>query len=149
MDADDAVEGFALDGFLPYLLAQAAETTSARFASTYRDRYGMHRTDWRVLFHLGTRGSRTATEVARAGRIHKTKVSRALARLEAMRFVARARRPEDRRVETLALTAAGWRAYRDLRGEAEAFERRLLGEMPPAEVDALKRALARLADLGV
>ena len=42
--------------FLPYLLAMAAEKTSQEFQRYYKDRYGMLRTEWRVLFHLGCYG---------------------------------------------------------------------------------------------
>ena len=44
---------FDLQLFLPYLLNQAAEESSLSFQRVYKDRYGMLRTEWRVLFHLG------------------------------------------------------------------------------------------------
>ena len=50
-------EGFDLESFLPYLLNQAAEATSRAFQAVYRDRYGMTRTQWRVLAHLDRSGA--------------------------------------------------------------------------------------------
>ena len=44
---------FELSAFTPYLLNQAAEAQSDVFSRNYRDLYGMLRTEWRVLFHLG------------------------------------------------------------------------------------------------
>ena len=44
---------FNLHDFLPYLLNQAAEESSLAFQQIYKGRYGMLRTEWRVLFHLG------------------------------------------------------------------------------------------------
>ena len=43
---------FDLQLFLPYLLNQAAEESSLSFQRVYKDRYGMLRTEWRVLFHF-------------------------------------------------------------------------------------------------
>jgi hypothetical protein len=48
-DPDD----FDLQLFLPYLLNQAAEDSSLSFQRVYKDRYGMLRTEWRVLFIWG------------------------------------------------------------------------------------------------
>ena len=70
---------FDLDLFLPYLLNQAAETTSFGFHAVYRDRYGMTRTQWRVLANLGKFGAMTARDICAISHIEKTKVSRAVA----------------------------------------------------------------------
>jgi hypothetical protein len=47
---------FELSDFTPYLLNAAAEAQSLRFSRVYKDSYGMLRTEWRVLFHLGRYG---------------------------------------------------------------------------------------------
>ncbi|NDH26495.1 MAG: MarR family transcriptional regulator, partial [Rhodobacteraceae bacterium] len=44
---------FDIRQFIPYLLNQAAEESSLAFQRIYKDRYGMLRGEWRVLFHLG------------------------------------------------------------------------------------------------
>ena len=132
--------------FLPYLLNQAAELSSLGFAREYKDRYGLLRTEWRVLFHLGIYGVMTASEIGARARIHKTKISRAVARLESRRFLTRETASEDRRREHLRLTPAGQAAYADLRGVAERYEARLLEGFSAAEVAALRRALRRLGE---
>ncbi|WP_323768126.1 MarR family winged helix-turn-helix transcriptional regulator [Marinovum sp.] len=142
MEKNDA---FDLQLFLPYLLNQAAETSSDGFQQIYKDRYGMLRTDWRVLFHLGIYGRMTARDIGRMAQVHKTKISRAVARLEARRFLTREEDGADRRVAHLRLTAAGQAAYRDLRGVAEAYEARLVSGLAPEDVAVLRRALLHLA----
>ncbi|MGX9355348.1 MarR family winged helix-turn-helix transcriptional regulator [Roseobacteraceae bacterium S113] len=133
-----------LQHFLPYLLAQTAERSSQGFARVYKDRYGMLRTDWRVLFHLGIFGDMTAREIcARAG-LHKTKVSRAVARLEERRFLKRSSDPSDRRVEHLTLTAQGRSAYVDLRDFAATYEIGLLRNLSETEAKTLKALLLKL-----
>lgn len=136
---------FDLQQFLPYLLNQAAETASDGFQKIYKDRYGMLRTDWRVLFHLGIYGQMTARDIGRMAQVHKTKISRAVARLEARRFLLRQEDEADRRIEHLSLTPAGQAAYRDLRGVAEAYDRDLVAGLDPQEVAVLRKALLHLS----
>jgi len=48
-----------------HLLNRAAEEVSLDFQHHYKDRYGMLRTEWRVLAHLGERGTMTARDISR------------------------------------------------------------------------------------
>lgn len=137
--------GFELPDFLPYLLNQAAEAASLEFQKIYRDRYGMLRTDWRVLFHLGVYGPLTAKDIANRAKIHKTKVSRAVSRLEDRRFLNRKRDKSDKRFETLSLTKAGEAAYRDLKEAARAYDARLTEGLSKKEAGLLREMLRKLA----
>lgn len=141
----DGFDDFDLQDFLPYLLNQAAEASSLEFQKVYKSRYGMLRTEWRVLFHLGMYGEMTAGEIGRRARMHKTKISRAVTRLAERRFLTRIPRETDRRSEFLALTPQGLAAFRDLRAVAGAYEARLLSGFTPDEAAALRAALKRLA----
>ncbi|WP_425038546.1 MarR family winged helix-turn-helix transcriptional regulator [Primorskyibacter sp. S187A] len=141
------LEPFTLNSFTPYLLNIAAEHTSLAFQPAYKERYGMLRTEWRVLFHLGQRGEMTAKQICTEARIHKTKVSRAVAALQAKRFLTRQTQETDRRLEILSLTAQGRAAFDDLCRVAQAFDDRLMARIPEADRAVLKRCLAQLADL--
>ena len=141
----DDKTAFDLRLFLPYLLNQAAEASSLAFQQVYKDRYGMLRSEWRVLFHLGIYGEMTASDIAARSRIHKTKISRAVQRLVQRRFVIRRRDPQDRRAEWLSLTTAGRAAYADLRQVAQQYEADLTAGIDPAEVARLRDTLQRLA----
>lgn len=140
----DAPEEFEIGGFLPYLLNQAAETAGQEFQRYYKDRYGMLRSEWRVLFHLGRFGTLTAREICDRARLHKTKTSRAVAALEARRFLKRAVLAQDRRQEQLTLTAAGRVAYDDLVAIAAKFDARLMAQFNNQEAAILRRCLQRL-----
>lgn len=139
-------ETFRLGDFLPYLLNRAAEEVSLDFQRHYRDRYGMLRTEWRVLAHLGEHGAMTARDIGRKARIHKTKISRAVTALETKRFLKRTASEKDRRFETLALTPAGRAAVRDLSAIALGFDRKLRESLGEIAMPQLKMALTRLAD---
>lgn len=137
---------FNLQHFLPYQLNQAAEVSSLAFQNVYKKRYGMLRTEWRVLFHLGLYGQMTASEIGQRAKMHKTKISRAVHRLTERRFVERARDRQDRRVEHLTLTAQGQAAYLDLHEVAARYEQSLTAQLDPEEAAALRRALEKLAN---
>ncbi len=142
----DGKDEFDLQDFLPYLLNQAAEEASLAFQRHYKARYGMLRTEWRVLFHLGIYGRMTAGEIGARARMHKTKISRAVTRLEERRFLTRRRDAEDRRREVLELTASGRAAYRDLRAVARDYDTALAARFEPEDVERLRRMLRSLAD---
>jgi len=138
---------FDLQNFLPYLLNQAAEESSLAFQKVYKDRYGMLRTEWRVLFHLGIYGRMSAKEIGQRSKMHKTKISRAVARLEERRFLAREVSEEDRRLEFLWLTTQGEAAYRDLLQVAESYDAKLTAALSAEEVAGLRSLLRKLAGM--
>ena len=138
---------FDLMLFLPYLLNQAAEESSIAFQRLYKDRYGMLRTEWRVLFHLGYYGDKTAREICDMSKMHKTKVSRAVAALEKRRFLVRERVETDRRSEILRLTKVGNSAYLDLREVAQDYDNNLSANLSEEESQVLRSALLKIAKL--
>lgn len=140
-------DDFDLRNFMPFLLNLAAEQSSLGFQRTYKNRYGMLRTEWRVLFHLGNYGEMTAKDIGERAVIHKTKISRAVAKLSQRRYLTRTRDETDRRSERLALTPAGLAVYRELRQEAEAYEAQLGKQFTTGEVALLRMMLRRLAGL--
>lgn len=138
---------FHLPHFLPYLLNQAAEAASREFQAYYRATYGMLRTEWRVLFHLGCYGDLSAKQICEKSLIHKTKVSRAVAALEDKRYLTRDPSPQDRRIEVLSLTPSGRVVFKDLSRAAEGFEAKLQNDLTASEIAALRRALLTLSNL--
>jgi DNA-binding MarR family transcriptional regulator len=136
---------FELREFLPYLLNQAAEQASLGFRRTYRDRYGMLRTEWRVLAHLGGFGPQTASQIVSRAALHKTKISRAVRALEARRFLERHEDDADRRSAVLHLTHRGQAVYAELAAAAQAYDAALAARFPPEDQAALRRCLRTLA----
>ncbi|CUH52455.1 MarR family winged helix-turn-helix transcriptional regulator [Shimia marina] len=138
-------DDFDLTQFLPYLLNQAAEESSLGFQKVYKGRYGILRSEWRVLFHLGVYGRLTATEIGQKAKVHKTKVSRAVQKLAERRYLKRTPCEMDRRLEWLELTVAGQAVYRDLHGVAAQFEQELKAKLTAQEAQSLKSILAKLS----
>src|SRR4051812_39923983 len=88
-----------LDGFLPYRLDILAEGVSRALSRLYKEPYGLGVPEWRVLAHLGQYAPIAARDIAAHSRMHKTKVSRAVAELEQLGFVVRAGSDQVRREE--------------------------------------------------
>jgi len=140
---DDA--DFDLSRFLPYLLNQAAEVTSRAFQPAYRGAHGMTRTQWRVMANLGRFGAMTAADICRAALLEKTKVSRAVAALEARGWLVRAPSGTDRRAEMLSLTEAGRAMFGEIGRNALAFDAELRARLGP-DAAVLEALLKRLAE---
>lgn len=142
-----APDNFDLRDFTPYLLNIAAETTSLEFQKIYKGTYGMLRTEWRVVFHLGRYGPMTAKQICDRARLHKTKVSRAVSALERKRYLSRKQMTEDKRHETLSLTRSGQAVFEDLYSSAQAFDIELMSDFTDEEQQILRRCLTRLSQL--
>ncbi|RCW81983.1 MarR family winged helix-turn-helix transcriptional regulator [Phyllobacterium bourgognense] len=140
----ETTQPLILEDFLPYRLNKAAEAVSQRFASIYRDRYGLTRPEWRTLATLGQFGILTATAIGAHSSMHKTKVSRAVFTLEKRRWLSRKRDDIDRRIENLELTSAGRKAYTELANVAHIFEAELLSHLGKRGENELKAGLAAL-----
>lgn len=116
------VTTFQLASFLPFRLVRAAEAVSLQFASIYKKKYDLSRSEWRVLANLAEAGRATATDIATLSAMHKTKVSRAVFELEKRKWLARHTDMNDRRVEWLELTKTGFSKFSSLAVLAEQFE---------------------------
>ena len=136
---------FDVRQFLPYLLNQAAEASSLEFQKVYKDKYGMLRNEWRVLFHLAIYGRMTASDIGARAQMHKTKISRAVHRLAERRYITRMRSADDRRVEYLTLTPMGQKVYDDLKSIAADYDAALTDGMSDTQLATLRNLLERLA----
>jgi len=137
-----------LERFLPYRLNVVAESVSRALSRLYAERYGIGVAEWRVIATLGEYERMTAKQVGAHSRMHKTKVSRAVAALEDKGLIEREPNEEDMREAFLALTGRGLRVYQDLVPRALAFERALdktLGNGERVHLDAILRRLEERA----
>ncbi|MDO5605359.1 MAG: MarR family transcriptional regulator [Paracoccus sp. (in: a-proteobacteria)] len=135
---------FTLDDFLPYLLNNAAEATSRAFAAHYRQAHGLSRAQWRILAHLGSFGALTATEICTRGYLEKSKVSRAVAGLEAAGLILRQPSDSDRRAELLSLTERGRAVHADLAERARSYQAGLVTRIGAARAADLAAILSEL-----
>jgi DNA-binding MarR family transcriptional regulator len=135
-----------LEAFLPYRLNVLAAAVSEGLARVYSERFGLDIPGWRVLATLGQFGAVTSKAIGAHSRMHKTKVSRAVAELESRGLVVRKASPGDRREALVALTDKGASTYREIVPLALAYEKQVLAAFPADEARRLEAALDRLAE---
>jgi DNA-binding MarR family transcriptional regulator len=135
-----------LERFLPYRLNVVAESVSRALSRLYAERYGIGVPEWRVMATLGEYERMTAKEIGAHSRMHKTKVSRAVAALEVKRLVEREANEDDMREAFLTLSSRGLRMYRDLAPQALTFERALDAALDNGERAHLDAVLRRLEE---
>lgn len=138
--------GFALEGFLPYQLAVAAERVSREFARTHQKRFGISIPEWRVLVHLSGADAVSVREIHARVEMDKSKISRAASRLEAAGYVSKEVNNGDRRLVELSLTEAGRELVQKILPEALSYEARVMDELGE-RAEAFRAALSVLTTL--
>ncbi|MBV9078801.1 MAG: MarR family transcriptional regulator [Methylobacteriaceae bacterium] len=141
-------QGLVLARFLPYRLNVAAVAISQDLARLYGARWNIGIAEWRLIATLGETDGLTATQLVADTRLHKTKVSRAVATLESRGLLRREADSADRRSARLSLTGAGRALYAEVAPVALDHERRLRARIEPADLAAFERVLDRLIALG-
>jgi DNA-binding MarR family transcriptional regulator len=100
-----------------------------------------------LALHAAAGGELSAADLARATAVSPAAVSQLLAALEEAGLVERSRTAEDRRRQTVELTAGGRGALRDADRRARGPIAALLRGLGPRERDGLARALPELEAL--
>lgn len=131
-----------LGNFVPFRLNRLASEVSEHLAGIYRERFGLDIPEWRVMATVGpTTAGCTAQYIASSTRMHKTRVSRAIAHLEKRGLMTRVIRSDDRREMELRLTRAGRRMYSELVPLALERESILLASLTRDQLRAFTTAL--------
>jgi DNA-binding MarR family transcriptional regulator len=133
-----------LPAFIPFRLNRLAAEVSNHLSVIYRERFGLDIPEWRVLVTVGPERGCTAQQIADSTRMHKTRVSRAIAHLEERGLIERTSRSQDRRAMGLQLTRTGRRVYLELVPLALERERALLGCLSRDELRGLLSGLEQL-----
>ena len=133
-----------LEQFLPYRLNVVAEAVSRSLSRLYEERHGISIAEWRVIATLGQYPRMTAKQIGAHSRMHKTKVSRAVARMSDRGLIERAVNSRDQRETFLELTAQGREVYEDLVPRALAFAEDLGESFSAEERAVLDKLLTKL-----
>ena len=138
------MDGFDLNGFLPFRLNRLAAEVSERLSRLYAERFGLDIPQWRVLATLSAADMTTARDIVASTRTHKSTVSRAVQQLLDRKLIARANSRADARAYTLRLTADGRKLFKALAPVVLAYEREVRAGMGKADAAALDRGIAAL-----
>lgn len=132
---------FRLADFLPYRLAMISERVSHRLSVDYGQSYHLTVAEWRVLVHLQNCGAVSVRDVQTFTNLVKSRVSRAVSRLERLGLVEKQTSTADARLVEIALTQDGKDAIVALLDDATCTEARLLEGVPKADLAAFYRVI--------
>ncbi|SDJ97435.1 MarR family winged helix-turn-helix transcriptional regulator [Aliiruegeria lutimaris] len=135
---------FNLSEFLPYRLAVLSERVSKRVALAYSESHGLTVPEWRVLVHLSRCRQVSVREIHNCVNLEKPRVSRAVARLEAVGLVDKTESQRDHRLVDISLTEAGWKLLDAIVPEALAVEQQLLSGLSEGDRERLLELMERL-----
>ena len=135
-----------LSSFTPFRLNRLATSVSEHLSEVYRDRFGLEIPEWRIIATVGPEWSCTAQHIADSTRMHKTRVSRAIAHLVKRDLIERASNADDRRERELRLTQSGRDLYNELVPLALERERALLSCLSEGQLRAFTQGLERLEE---
>ncbi len=133
-----------LPSFVPFRLNRLAVAVSHYLSVIYREHFGLDVPEWRVLVTVGPERGCTAQYIAGSTRMHKTRVSRAIAHLVELGLMERTSSTHDRRAMELRLSKTGRRMYQELVPLALERERTLLSCLNKDELRGFLLALENL-----
>ncbi len=90
-----------------------------------------------MLFNIGQYGPISAVEISRRSNLEKTKISRAVQKLEEREWLRRVYKSDDRRRHNLELTDDGRKAFEDLVALAATFDAEIRASIGSRSADDL------------
>ncbi|WP_097804281.1 MarR family winged helix-turn-helix transcriptional regulator [Pelagimonas varians] len=139
----DSLPDFDLDRYLPYRFAVIATRLSNELSTQYREKYGISIAEWRVLVNLAYSDSTSVRDIEKRVSMEKSKVSRAVSRLQESGYLTKEIDSNDRRLLQLELTPKGAKLVGDLVPLAQAYQRQLEAQLMD-KVPGLQTALDEL-----
>jgi len=135
-----------LERFLPYRLSILSNRISEIIAKTYRDKFALSITEWRIMAVLGEFPGSSADEVSAKIQIEKSIISRALQKLLARHLVSRKVDAADRRRQNLVLTKTGLEIYQQVVPVSYNYQDLLQDCFSDSERDVFNALIDRLYD---
>ncbi len=127
---------FRLSEFLPYQLAYISERVSHRLSKDYKKSHGISVAEWRVLANLHFLGTASVKDIQTFTNLEKSRVSRAVGRLETSGLVEKRVSSDDARLVEIALTSLGSQTFHEILPEATQVEGALLSGLSEKQLRA-------------
>jgi DNA-binding MarR family transcriptional regulator len=133
-----------LERFLPYRLSVLSNRVSAGVAASYRDRFALSVTEWRIMAVLGEFPGLSGEEVSNKTQIEKSILSRAVQKLLKRNLIKRSVDKHDRRRHVLNLSALGQEIYNQIVPLSLDYQEKLLSCLNDAEQERFSRYIDRM-----
>ena len=135
------------DDLLNYRLKRLVTLGGAPAIRICEGRFGVSRSEWRLVAALVESGAMSASELARLTRFEAGRLSHTMRRLVAKGLVLRRADQDGCRRVVLAASEAGEQLYHALWPELAAINRRLMSALDQDEAEVLDRCLDKLTVL--
>ncbi|MGB7241311.1 MAG: MarR family winged helix-turn-helix transcriptional regulator [Sulfitobacter sp.] len=135
---------FHLSAFLPYRMAVLSERVSRRLSVEYEKTHGLSVAEWRVLVHLARCGTVSVREIHNCVNLEKSRVSRAVTRMEATGMLQKLPGAVDGRLVEISLSDAGQNALKDILPTATAVEATLRSSVPAEDMATFCRVMEKM-----
>lgn len=103
-----------LERYMPYRLSIVSNKVSSIVAQTYKDKFALSITEWRIMAVLGEYPRVSADEISVKTQIEKSLISRALSQLLKRKLVVRNIAKEDKRRSEITLSETGYEVYAEI-----------------------------------
>ena len=133
-----------LERRLSYRFSVISSMVVRAVASMYGPKYGLLPPNWKAMAAIGRYGPMSAKDVCARTTVEPDKVTRAVDRLVALRYVQRTKDGLDRRRVVLLLTPVGRKVYEDIEDTTRRIELLLLDALSTREREALDRITTKL-----
>lgn len=133
-----------LERYLPYRLSILSNKVSSLVAQTYKDKFAISVTEWRIMAVLGEHPGISADEISAKTQIEKSILSRAIARLLKRKFIEREVSEEDKRRSIINLSETGLSVYKEVVPLSYQHEKELLQCFTETEQQQFSELIDRL-----
>lgn len=133
-----------LDRYLPYRLSILSNKVSGLVAQTYKDKFAITVTEWRIMAVLGEHPGISADEISAKTQIEKSILSRAIAKLLKRKFIERDVSEEDKRRSIINLSETGLSVYKEVVPLSYQHEQELLQCFSDEEQQQFSELIDRL-----
>lgn len=133
-----------LERYLPYRLSILSNKVSSLVAQTYKDKFAISVTEWRIMAVLGEYPGISADEISVKTQIEKSILSRAIARLLKRHFIIRETADSDKRRSVITLSDTGMAVYKEVVPLSQQHEEDLLRCFSPEEQALFNELIDRL-----
>ncbi len=133
-----------LSRFMPYRLSILSNKVSGIVAETYRDKFALSITEWRIMAVLGEFPGISADEISLKTQIEKSILSRAISKLLKRNLIERSIAEDDRRRSEITLSATGLTVYNEVVPLSYRYEETLLSCLTEHEQRQFSELIDRL-----
>lgn len=133
-----------LERYLPYRLSILSNKVSGLVARSYKDKFALSVTEWRIMAVLGEYPDVSADEISVKTQIEKSLISRAISKLLKRQLIVREVSKEDKRRSQISLSASGYSVYEEIVPCSLHNENELLSCLSEQEQTLLSELIDRL-----